>query len=134
MGRSTGEFAAATSADVATDASATHNADVTIRRLDGLNHLFQTARTGAIGEDADIEETISPVPLSIVTEWIEARFKRNGVSVRMNLDAKDWLANRSSLRDRTGPHSRLALRWHPSPALTSEGWWAARGSNPGHPD
>ena len=33
-----------------------HNADVTIRRLDGLNHLFQTARTGAIGEYADIEE------------------------------------------------------------------------------
>ena len=26
-----------------------HNGDVTIRRLDGLNHLFQTARTGAIG-------------------------------------------------------------------------------------
>ena len=78
VGRSTGEFAAATSADVATDASATHNADVTIRRLDGLNHLFQTARTGAIGEDADIEETISPVPLSIVTEWIEARFNETG--------------------------------------------------------
>jgi len=53
-----------------------HNADVTIRKLDGLNHLFQTARTGAIGEYADIEETLSPVVLNIVTEWIEARFKR----------------------------------------------------------
>lgn len=59
-----------------------HNADVTTRRLDGLNHLFQTARTGAIGEYADIEETISPVVLSIVTEWIEARFKRNAARVR----------------------------------------------------
>ncbi len=59
-----------------------HNADVTIRRVDGVNHLFQTARTGAIGEYADIEETISPVVLSIVTEWIEARFTRNGASVR----------------------------------------------------
>ncbi len=53
-----------------------HNPDVTIRKLDGLNHLFQTARTGAIGEYTDIEETIAPVVLGIVTEWIEARFKR----------------------------------------------------------
>jgi pimeloyl-ACP methyl ester carboxylesterase len=54
-----------------------HNADVTICRIDGLNHLFQTARTGAIGEYADIEETISPVVLRMVTEWIDARFGRN---------------------------------------------------------
>ena len=59
-----------------------HNADVTIRRIDGLNHLFQTARTGAIGEYADIEETISPVVLRIVTEWIDARVKRNGWATR----------------------------------------------------
>jgi len=58
-----------------------HNADVTIRKLDGLNHLFQTARTGAIGEYADIEETLSPVVLNIVTEWIEARFKRKIVFI-----------------------------------------------------
>ncbi len=25
-----------------------HNADVTIRRVDGVNHLFQTARTGVL--------------------------------------------------------------------------------------
>jgi pimeloyl-ACP methyl ester carboxylesterase len=55
-----------------------HNTDVTIRKLDGLNHLFQTAHTGAIGEYEDIEETIAPVVLSVVTGWIEARFKRNG--------------------------------------------------------
>jgi uncharacterized protein len=63
-------------------AALAHNADVTIRRLDGLNHLFQTARTGAIGEYSDIEETIAPVVLDVVTAWIEARFKRNGASVR----------------------------------------------------
>jgi pimeloyl-ACP methyl ester carboxylesterase len=57
-------------------AALAHNGDVTIRRLDGLNHLFQTAHTGAIGEYADIEETMSPVVLGIVTEWIEARFMR----------------------------------------------------------
>ena len=55
-------------------AALAHNPDVTIRRLEGLNHLFQTARTGAIGEYADIAETMSPVVLDIVTEWIEARF------------------------------------------------------------
>lgn len=59
-----------------------HNSDVTIRKLDGLNHLFQTARTGAIGEYADIAETMSPGVLGIVSEWIEARFKRKGASVR----------------------------------------------------
>lgn len=59
-----------------------HNADVTIRRIDGVNHLFQTARTGAIGEYADIEETIAPVVLDTVTEWIKARFTRNGAHDR----------------------------------------------------
>jgi len=53
-----------------------HNTDVTIRKIDGLNHLFQTAKTGAIGEYADIAETMSPVVLAIVSDWIEARFKR----------------------------------------------------------
>jgi hypothetical protein len=53
-----------------------HNPDVTIRRLEGLNHLFQTARTGAIGGYADIAETMSPIVLGIVTEWIDTRFTR----------------------------------------------------------
>lgn len=52
------------------------------RTLEGLNHLFQTARTGAIGEYADIPETMSQVVLRIVTEWLETWFKRNRTSVR----------------------------------------------------
>jgi fermentation-respiration switch protein FrsA (DUF1100 family) len=60
----------------AIQAALTHNRDVTIRKLDGLNHLFQSARTGGIGEYADIEETISPIVLNIVTEWIGKRFNR----------------------------------------------------------
>jgi len=56
-------------------AALARNPDVTVRRIDGLNHLFQTARTGAIGEYADITETIAPVVLTMVTEWITARFK-----------------------------------------------------------
>ncbi|MEA3043797.1 MAG: uncharacterized protein QOH47_1635 [Sphingomonadales bacterium] len=50
--------------------------DVTIRELPGLNHLFQTARTGAVGEYADIEETFAPAAMALVTEWIRTRFVR----------------------------------------------------------
>jgi fermentation-respiration switch protein FrsA (DUF1100 family) len=50
--------------------------DVTVRELPGLNHLFQTARTGSPGEYADIEETFSPTALDLITEWIRSRFVR----------------------------------------------------------
>jgi hypothetical protein len=38
--------------------------------LPGLNHLFQTARTGAPSEYAEIEETMSPVALEKIADWI----------------------------------------------------------------
>jgi uncharacterized protein len=41
-----------------------------IEELPGLNHLFQTARTGSVSEYSQIEETMSPVALSRVAEWI----------------------------------------------------------------
>jgi pimeloyl-ACP methyl ester carboxylesterase len=50
------------------------NPDVTATELPGLNHLFQTARTGGMGEYADLEETMAPVVLETVTEWIRTRF------------------------------------------------------------
>jgi pimeloyl-ACP methyl ester carboxylesterase len=50
--------------------------DVTILELPGLNHLFQTARTGSLGEYADIEETVAPVALDQMANWINARFGR----------------------------------------------------------
>lgn len=50
--------------------------DVTIVELPGLNHLFQTARTGSLGEYADIEETVAPVALDRMASWINARFGR----------------------------------------------------------
>jgi len=40
--------------------------------LPGLNHLFQTAKTGAPAEYAQIEETISPVALDKMAGWILA--------------------------------------------------------------
>ena len=38
--------------------------------LDGLNHVFQTARTGAIEEYPKIEETIAPRVLAEITAWL----------------------------------------------------------------
>jgi hypothetical protein len=50
------------------------NSDVTVRSMPGLNHMFQHAVTGGVGEYTEIDETISPEVLDIVTEWISARF------------------------------------------------------------
>jgi len=38
--------------------------------LPGLNHLFQTADTGAPSEYARIEETIAPAALRLVGDWV----------------------------------------------------------------
>jgi pimeloyl-ACP methyl ester carboxylesterase len=46
------------------------NTNVEIDELPGLNHLFQTAKTGAPSEYSEIEETISPVVLTKISSWI----------------------------------------------------------------
>jgi len=47
-----------------------HNSDVTLHRLPKLNHLFQTAETGAFDEYSRIEETFTPVALDLIRDWI----------------------------------------------------------------
>ena len=47
-----------------------------VRILDGLNHAFQTARTGAIEEYARIEETIAPRVLAEITAWLRRAAKK----------------------------------------------------------
>jgi uncharacterized protein len=49
------------------------NRDVTIKEFPGLNHLFQTATTGAPSEYGKIEETFNPAPLDFLTDWIVRR-------------------------------------------------------------
>ncbi len=49
------------------------NKDYTTKILSGLNHLFQTCKTGAPSEYATIEETISPAALTIMGDWITSR-------------------------------------------------------------
>lgn len=53
------------------------NPDVTVEEMPGLNHLFQTAPTGAVGEYRDIEETIAPAALERIAQWIAARVSNN---------------------------------------------------------
>jgi fermentation-respiration switch protein FrsA (DUF1100 family) len=49
------------------------NRSYTIRELPGLNHLFQTCSTGAFSEYVKIEETVSPLALQAVSDWIIAQ-------------------------------------------------------------
>jgi len=49
------------------------NEDYTLLELPGLNHLFQSAETGALSEYAKIEETISPTALETIGDWILER-------------------------------------------------------------
>ncbi len=46
------------------------NKNFEVDELPGLNHLFQTAKTGAVSEYAEIEETMSPVAMQKIAEWI----------------------------------------------------------------
>ena len=53
------------------------NRDYEVKELPGLNHLFQTAKTGSPNEYATIEETFSPTALQIIADWINARSRVN---------------------------------------------------------
>ncbi len=47
------------------------NKDFTVKEMPGLNHLFQHSPTGSPTEYGEIEETMSPEVLSMVSEWIQ---------------------------------------------------------------
>jgi uncharacterized protein len=46
------------------------NKNFEVDELPGLNHLFQKAKTGAISEYSEIEETMSPVAMEKIAGWI----------------------------------------------------------------
>lgn len=52
------------------------NRRVTIKELPGLNHLFQTCKTGSTAEYAQIEETIAPSALSLMGDWIHDHVRK----------------------------------------------------------
>ncbi|HLO80845.1 MAG TPA: alpha/beta fold hydrolase [Chitinophagaceae bacterium] len=47
------------------------NKNYTVKELPNLNHLFQECKTGAPGEYSEIEQTMSPVLLNEVANWIK---------------------------------------------------------------
>jgi uncharacterized protein len=51
------------------------NKDYVVKEMPGLNHLFQTCKTGSPTEYGQIEETISPVALTTIGDWILAHTK-----------------------------------------------------------
>jgi pimeloyl-ACP methyl ester carboxylesterase len=46
------------------------NTHATLKQFPGLNHLFQTCKTGAPAEYAQIEETIAPLALKEIGDWV----------------------------------------------------------------
>jgi len=46
------------------------NPKATVMEMAGMNHLLQNAKTGAPNEYNDIEETMSPTALKIITDWL----------------------------------------------------------------
>ena len=53
------------------------NPDATVIELPGLNHLLQTALTGQVSEYARIDETVAPVALRTVGDWIMLHTRKN---------------------------------------------------------
>jgi len=51
------------------------NTNFTVKELPNLNHLLQSAETGALSEYAKIEETMSPVALQLISSWILIQFQ-----------------------------------------------------------
>ncbi len=51
------------------------NRNFEVIELKGLNHLFQTSETGKISEYGQIEETISPLALQTMLDWIKKVLK-----------------------------------------------------------
>ena len=54
-------------------AALTGNPKATIVELPNINHMFQTAKIGTPAESARIEETISPVALKEIADWVVAQ-------------------------------------------------------------
>ena len=52
------------------------NKKVTIMEMPGMNHLFQECATGSPEEYTRIDQTISPVALKTMSDWILATVKK----------------------------------------------------------
>ncbi|MCB9493152.1 MAG: alpha/beta hydrolase [Epsilonproteobacteria bacterium] len=50
------------------------NSDCTISELPNLNHMFQTCQIGSMAEYATLKETMAPLALDTIADWITDRF------------------------------------------------------------
>jgi pimeloyl-ACP methyl ester carboxylesterase len=51
------------------------NKHFTLKELANLNHLFQRCQTGAVSEYGEIEETLAPIALETIADWIATQTK-----------------------------------------------------------
>ncbi len=51
------------------------NKDFEVKAIPGLNHLMQTAHTGYLSEYESLPETMSPVAMKIISDWIKLHTK-----------------------------------------------------------
>ncbi|MFH6944170.1 alpha/beta hydrolase family protein [Flavobacterium sp. FlaQc-50] len=51
------------------------NKKVTIKEIPNLNHLFQECQTGSPDEYSKIEQTLSPIAMNEVLQWIKVQTK-----------------------------------------------------------
>ncbi|HEY6389530.1 MAG TPA: alpha/beta hydrolase [Candidatus Acidoferrum sp.] len=58
-----------------------NNSNATVIELPGMNHLLQDAKTGAPSEYNDIEETMSPAALKIITDWLNRNVLSHGPEI-----------------------------------------------------
>ena len=102
------------------------NEDYTVLILPNLNHLFQTAETGAISEYERIEETISVLALDTVSNWIlkhTTTTGSDGIARRPSRNRPQKISIPRSKRARfiLGPAERLAKVCY-LVALRSSAW------------
>ena len=82
-----------------------HNADFTIKEFPNLNHLFQTCKTGSVAEYGQIEETIAPVALQAMSDWILQHTKPAPETVAVAAQEA------SDSRSRVRPFRAILRRW-----------------------
>ncbi len=63
-------------ADINLAAIQSANPQATVKKLDRLNHLFQTTETGAGVEYGRLEETFAPAALSQIASWLQEQFAK----------------------------------------------------------
>jgi len=72
-----------------------NNNHATVMELRGMNHLLQDAKTGAPTEYNEIEETMSPAALKIITTWISTQTSVSGSQKKIDTAQKHSILNGS---------------------------------------